>query len=778
MRSRRKTPLSSIGIRRRNSTIPLVIVAVASLGATAAIFGSTRRSLAASLAPSALSTAMPASRIGASSSLSSSASTGAIAAAPSPLASSQATNPTSAAAPPSAGPSSAAQKQATFSPTNPQTVIAYLSDVIGWYRHLGTEGQLVVEPEETLFFADDRQVANQILSLAFEYARAQATFIAATTGQTTVKPTQKTGSAAPAEVVAAPTASDTPSDIKQKFVQMQASATALQAHLRDLRAQLKKSPAKQRAALSAEIASAQNELDLVNARIDALNAFVQFQAGSAAPEQSLAGEIDQLDHSISDAERNAKPVVPAHPAVEPSGILSLTTDLIALQGRMDSLERSADQTRALAARIKQVRDPILKRIGALDAGGYQLAQTGGAGNVATLQDRKQAFENLLAEHKIASASALPLSKQMVLLGIYTNNLERWRATINDRWTTEFRRLIFRLFGLAAALGVIFLGGQVWRWLTHRYVQDIRRRGQVLAARRLVIGLLILAVVLLNFSDELGSAATVVGFAAAGIAVALQNVILSIAGYFFLIGRFGIKAGDRVQIGGVTGDVIDIGLVKLSMMELSGSGTHRQPTGRVVVFSNAVVFQPSGNFFKQAPGTSFVWNEIRLTLAPDCDYRLAEKRLLDAVDEVFARYRDRVLAEFRHLEHDLNIILETPKPQSRMHLSQSGLEIIIRYPAESRTAPQITDEVSRRVLDAINLEPSLKLATQGIANIQAQTRAPVTIADGHLNDAAAEDHPAEDHPAEDQPANAQPADNTPAAEAVAAEASAAIASTEK
>jgi small-conductance mechanosensitive channel len=229
--------------------------------------------------------------------------------------------------------------------------------------------------------------------------------------------------------------------------------------------------------------------------------------------------------------------------------------------------------------------------------------------------------------------------------------------------------------------------------------------------------------MINFSEEIGSAATIVGFAAAGIAVALQNVILSIAGYFFLIGRFGIKAGDRVQIGGVTGDVIYIGLVKLSLMELGGTGNHLEPTGRVVVFSNSIVFQPTGNFFKQAPGTHFVWNEVRLTLAPDVDYRLAEKRLLDAVDEVFARYRDRVMRDYRHLERDLNIMLETPKPQSRLHLSQNGLEIVIRYPAETYSAPQITDEISRRLLDAINREPSLRLAARGIENIQAQVVPP-------------------------------------------------------
>jgi hypothetical protein len=147
----------------------------------------------------------------------------------------------------------------------------------------------------------------------------------------------------------------------------------------------------------------------------------------------------------------------------------------------------------------------------------------------------------------------------------------------------------------------------------------------------------------------------------------------------------------------------------------------------------------------------VWNEVRLTLAPDCDYRLAEKRLLDAVDEVFARYRDRVVREFRHLERDLNVMLETPKPQSRLHLSQAGLEIIIRYPADANTAPQITDEVSRRVLDAIDREPSLKFAPPGIANIQAQTTQPVTIADGRSSREQPADNATPDNPAAKEPA---------------------------
>jgi small-conductance mechanosensitive channel len=621
---------------------------------------------------------------------------------------------------------------------NAKTVISYLSDVINWYGHLGVEAQLVRDPDETLFFADDRQIAGEVLRLAFEYARAQAAFIAKTNPSAAVA----------AGSTGTPLVAAGMSNVTQTYEKLDAAANLLRARIKNLQAQLAKAPARQRAAIAAQIQDAQSELELNQARVDALKALAQFESGSASPDQGggLAAQIDELEHSIADSSKKAV-TVPADITLvarpEPTGILSLITDLFALSSKLDALDQNRALAQALAARADAVRKSILATITDLDARGNALAQGAGAADVATLQDRKKSFENLLETHKLASAAALPLSKQIVLLGIYTNNVGRWHDVVEERWKKEFRSLIIRLIVLGASLLIIFLGSLVWKWLTNRYVTDIRRRGQVMAARRLVLGLLILIILMVNFSDELGSAATVVGFAAAGIAVALQNVILSIAGYFFLIGRFGIKAGDRVQIGGVTGDVIDIGLVKLSLMELGGTGTHREPTGRVAVFSNAIVFQPSGNFFKQAPGTSFVWNEVRLTLAPDVDYRLAEKRLLDAVDEVFARYRDRVMRDYRHLERDLNIMLETPKPQSRLHLSQNGLEIVIRYPAETYTAPQITDEISRRVLDAINREPSLRLAPSGTANIQAQVPPPAAAEEGTEKSADGNGQPAED-----------------------------------
>ncbi|MDO8433255.1 MAG: mechanosensitive ion channel [Candidatus Binatus sp.] len=638
---------------------------------------------------------------------------------------------------PSRAPKSAAtakqqQNATTVSPTDPQTVLSYLSDLISWYRHLGVEAELVEEPYETLFLANSRQIANEVLNLGFEYARAQANYIAQTTGKTGAGNGRIVDSTEAARLT----------DLKQKADAADAQVAALQTRIKGLQTRLNASRGRPRTVIASEIGTAQSELDLAQARADAAKAILQFESGTIMPAEGndLATQIDELEHSIPDAERNAKHPVTGAPAAasaaapatfaaiaprrpQPTGILSLATDLLALQRKDDTLEQTAALTRQLIKRAQGVLDPVLALLRDIDRQGNSLPQGTAVADAQALRDRKLTLAALLEQHRLAVAVSLPLNKQIAVLNLHLKNIARWQATIDQRSSTELRSLALRLGGLATILIVIFLSGALWRIFTDKYVQDIRRRGQVMALRRIVISLVIVLVLIITFSDELGSFATVMGFAAAGIAVALQNVILSIAGYFFLIGRFGIKAGDRVQIGGVTGDVIEIGLVKLSLLELAGTGIYRQPTGRVVVFSNAIVFQPSGNFFKQAPGTSFIWNEVRLTLAPDCDYRLAEKRLLDAVDEVFSRYRDRVQSDYRHLERDLNLLLDTPKPQSRLSLSQSGLEVIIRYPCEAHAAPQIADEVSRRVLDAINREPSLRLAMQGIANIQAQEPPP-------------------------------------------------------
>jgi len=604
-------------------------------------------------------------------------------------------------------------------------IVTFLSEAIGWYRRLAVEETLVTAPGDTIFLADSRELAKDALTLAFDYARAQAVILQKMAPNKAEMPS----SSSETQASIASTISNWTALARQAANQVK----EIQDKIAALKQRVASAPARDRKAITTQIDAARSELDLAQARYDALQTVSELTGRGVRPEAntgSLSDQIDQLQHSVPETQRGADqdngggaaaqtktaPAVVAEESGRPAGMIGLVDELIGLRQKIQTLDEIIDSTDALYRAVDgDLRAPFGPAFTQIQQQGNELAKETSSTDIAVLKQRKAAFDALIDRHKMLSAAALPLARLGIVLNQYTVNLERWRAELQQRWRSRFRSLMVRLAILAILLAVLYVAGFLWRRAIFRYIPEVHRRHQFLQARRFVMAFAVAIVLIFNFSTELGAVATVMGFAAAGIAFALQNVILSVAGYFFLIGKYGIKAGDRVQIAGVTGDVIDIGLVKLSLMELGAS--NGQPTGRIAVFSNAIAFQPSSNFFKQMPGTSFVWSEITLTLAPEVDYRLAEKRLLDEVNEVYARYRESIRRQYRDLEHTLNMDFDTPRPQSRLALGPSGLQITIRFPVEARSLVQTNDEISRRLLDAINREPTLKLVPQATPNIQ-------------------------------------------------------------
>ncbi|HEX6466597.1 MAG TPA: mechanosensitive ion channel family protein, partial [Terriglobales bacterium] len=366
-------------------------------------------------------------------------------------------------------------------------------------------------------------------------------------------------------------------------------------------------------------------------------------------------------------------------------------------------------TNSLEQSANALRNPLIATLRKLGEQGDQLAvQADVQTDPAALTQQKKELDALTTQFKQASAAFLPLGKELIVLDLYKRSTSNWRNTVASQYSTQLKGLILRLAVLGIILGVIFGISELWRRTIFRYVHDVRRRYQFLLLRRIVIWSLVAIMIAVAFASELGALTTFAGLLTAGIAVALQNVILSVAGYFFLIGKYGVRIGDRIQISGVTGDVVDIGLVRLHLMEI-GSGTGPRATGRVVVFSNAVVFQPTAGLYKQIPGTNFIWHEITLTVAPESDYRAVEKRMLDAVNRVFAGYKDRMEFQRRKMEQTLGThSAYVLNPESRLHLTPAGMEITIRYPVELENAAEIDDKITRELLDATERQPKLRV----------------------------------------------------------------------
>jgi small-conductance mechanosensitive channel len=620
-------------------------------------------------------------------------------------------------------------------------VTTYLGQIVTWCRDRDSEASLAQEPAEALIAADDRHIASDIVNLAFDAARAAIPISQnSSTTNANQAATESAGLRSPAN---APTGGESET-LADKTSRFQAELDKDKTLVADLKARLQRASKQDRALLEQSLANAQARLQLDQSRLDAVSAIAAFEAGEqmtvTGSPNTLAGQIDDLQHSVApalDQQQSSTPPssINGYNEIQPTGLLSIVHLLIRLMRKDDALQQAITRTIALRSDAARYREPLAEAATEIYDQALRLANQASTGDYATVRKKSNEFQSLAALHKAIVPALLPLAKQNVLLNLYVSNLQRWRALVGERIKDELRALVVSLSAFGVLLAIIAGGAIIWRRLTFRYVQDFQRRHVLMQLRRFTVAVIVSLILIFGFASELGTLGTVLGFAAAGIALALQNVILSLAGYFYVSGRFGIRVADRIQLSGISGDVLEIGLFRLTMMELSNDDFGFQPTGRVVVFPNSVVFQPNANFFKQLPGSSFMWNELRLTLAPDCDYRLAEKRILDVVSGVFARYRDSIQRESRKVELDLNIRFEMPKPQSRVELRSTGLAMVIRYPVPLHDAVQTADEIARRLVDAIHREPGLELAANGTESLRPTPVLPLASAPAAASDDA-------------------------------------------
>jgi hypothetical protein len=355
---------------------------------------------------------------------------------------------------------------------------------------------------------------------------------------------------------------------------------------------VKRAPASERAA-------ARRRLELERARLDIMKQLQGFNTSltGGAP-TDLSQQIDALEQSIPELRASA---TTAEPPATDSG--SRTFGLVSRLFRVRQSRASVDQLAAATDTLARTVTADTKTVGEELRGlGVQLSSMAENPDSATpAADAERDFQGGLARAKALAAVMVPLREQTSLLRRYGQDLKRWRDALDTETAEVVKSLALDLLRLALVIALVLIGAGVWRFLTLRYIADASRRRVLLAVRTVVVTIAVGLVIVFHFATELTALVTALGFAAAGIAFALQNVILALAGYFAMLSPHGIRVGDRVSLQGpfgyVSGEVVDIGFVRIRLQELSGDPP--RPTGRIVVFPNSVVF--TGTFFKQAAG---------------------------------------------------------------------------------------------------------------------------------------------------------------------------------
>jgi small-conductance mechanosensitive channel len=242
-----------------------------------------------------------------------------------------------------------------------------------------------------------------------------------------------------------------------------------------------------------------------------------------------------------------------------------------------------------------------------------------------------------------------------------------------------------------------------------HVADVEKRHRYRKRAGYIIALFVLLVVAIAFFEQIRSLGTVLGFFGAGLAIALREYIASFFAWFYILGQRHFGLGSRVEVAGVRGDVIDIGVFKLTLVEVRGEGLGEQSSGRLVTVPNfKILTDPVLHF---TAGSPYAWDEMGVAVTLDSDWEKARELLERVGNEVFEPHRAEIEAGFRQLGHDyaFRYGVTTPIVYVSIDPAQGGVLLKLRYLTHARRRRDNRDQISRRVLTLFRQEPAIELA---------------------------------------------------------------------
>ncbi len=262
----------------------------------------------------------------------------------------------------------------------------------------------------------------------------------------------------------------------------------------------------------------------------------------------------------------------------------------------------------------------------------------------------------------------------------------------------FDPTVGKLVSTLAAILVVMALVRLFKGILNRYVQE---PGNLYRARKMVTflgyftGIIIISLI---FSDRLGKMAVAFGVAGAGIAFALQEVIASLAGWVAIsFGNF-YNTGDRVQLGGIKGDVIDIGMLRTTMMEIGQWVDADLYNGRIVKIANSFVFkEPVFNYSGDFP---FLWDEITIPVKYGSDHRLARSIFQQVLAELTGEYSTQAKNSWPGLIQQYRVDPAELDPRVFLTANDNWMEFKLRYVVDYKKRRVTKDLLFTRILEEI------------------------------------------------------------------------------
>jgi small-conductance mechanosensitive channel len=270
------------------------------------------------------------------------------------------------------------------------------------------------------------------------------------------------------------------------------------------------------------------------------------------------------------------------------------------------------------------------------------------------------------------------------------------------------RLVATAIVLVAAAVLLGLAGRFAGW----WLEDPYARFHARKLTRYAIVLAAVVALAVVWRSLAGSVGVILGFAAAGIAFAMQEVIGAIAGWFNITSGRIYRIGDRVELGGVRGDVIDITLLRTKMLEIGSAEDDkswvkgRQHTGRIVAISNKATF--TGPVYNFSAIFEFIWEELSVPVTYRSDWHQAEEILKE--EAVRASASEGARAAIAAMERRYPIPHAEVEPRVFVRATDNWMELSARFVVPVREARTAKDAITRRVRERLD-EAGIEIASE-------------------------------------------------------------------
>ncbi len=436
----------------------------------------------------------------------------------------------------------------------------------------------------------------------------------------------------------------------------------------------------------------------------------QDEVDNAKQELSLAGgdaqgRIEQLmkEHEAASRVADTTTVNTATPP-DLSGLVHQYQQWSQLHDKNLQLWRAKQDAESSAVTFTTKRDALAPKIatktpedsGTIGGEGTTPAAADSAGSTrGASTDLVNATKRRSAAVKALTNFEERIEDQKSLAGTYG----KWQEVVIARQRSAIHR---GLSGAAVVVTILLIGIFFDSWLKRlldRFRLDPRQADTLHAVISAGLQIIALGLVLLVIFGPPSQLGTILGLAGAGLTVALKDFIVSFFGWFVLMGRNGIRLGDWVEINGVTGEVVELGMFHTVLLETGNWTDSGHPTGRRVTFTNS--FAIEGHYFNFSTSGQWLWDELTLVLASSQNPYPIVEAIQKTVLEATADSAGQAEKEWQHAAHSRNMRALSAAPAINVKPVSGGVEIAVRYITRANERYQLRSKLYQAAMSLIS-----------------------------------------------------------------------------